>query len=252
MQRVRFFSILLLVAAGVLASGRRADADFLVTVSDGTKSQSFHATPADPTTINFNLTGFFDDFDVTGAGITSNRTVPGQSAANITLTADVYRLTTGADKTLTFEVIDTGFTFPNPPTYVMTGAASGTFTNTGGNDALNYQMYADTTNAPAGTNVLGGSVHLADPTGTPNHGGNASFSGVAQPTAFLSPIPYSLYTVTTLTLGGSDPTRGYQREINFNTSLLLAVPEPASFTMAAFGGLICAGSLALRRKRRRD
>jgi hypothetical protein len=252
MQRTRFLLVLSLVTTGVLASGMRVDAAFTVIVSEGSQSQTYF-TSGDPTTINFDSTGYFDDFDITGSGITSNQTISGQDAANLTLTGDVFRTTAGAtDKTLTIQVIQTGFTFPVPPTYVMTGSASGSFTNTGGSDGMNYQMYADTTNAPGGMNVQGGSVNLVDSTGIPNQGGNTSLDGTATPKAFTSGIPYSLYTVTTITLGGSEPTLGSYREINFTNSMLVAVPEPASFAMLAFGGVICAGSLAVRRKLRRD
>jgi hypothetical protein len=251
MQRARLTLVLFLAATGILAAGTRADAEFKVIVTSGAKSQTY-LTSGDPTNINFDSTGFFDDFDITGSGITSNRTVPGQFAANLTLTGDVVRTTAGAtDKTLTIEVIDTGFTFPAPPSYTMTGSANGSFTNTGGNDGINFQMYADTTDAPGGMNVLGGSVNLVDSTGIPNTGGNTSLDGIATPTEYSSPIPYSLYTVTTITLGGSIPTSGTFREINFNNSMLVAVPEPASLAMVAIGGMLCAGSLAARRKLRR-
>jgi hypothetical protein len=253
MQRTPFLLVLSLVTTGVLASGMRADAAFMVKVTGDhqatTETLTFYAG-SDPTLINFDSSGFFDDFDITGVNVTTNQPVTGQDAANITLTASVFRTSAGSAKTLTIEVINTDFSFPDPPTYVMTGSAGGTFTDTGSGDSMNYQMYADTTNAVGGMNVLGGFVNLADTNRVPNI--PISYHDDAIPTLYNAPtLPYSLYTVTTITLGGN-PSLAVQREIDINTSMLVAVPEPASLAMAVFGATICAGSLAVRRKRRRD
>lgn len=174
---------------------------------------------------------------LTGSAVDGDDATLGVSGSVIrTLTSP----TPGA-ASITIDVSDNGFLFPDPPV-IMNSSASDTFNNTAAATQRTFESFF-------GPNDLLFDTTIPSPvvTNDPAGGQSAiSLSGNADATPVTQSIPFSLTNTTVITLGPSRSEAVVSRD-RFSGTTTVLVPEPSALALIGLGLPV----LALRRLRRK-
>src|SRR5262249_52801168 len=145
-------------------------------------------------------------------------------------TGQVSRLGTSGSSTLSVVVTDTDFFIPvgNPKT--MRTSASDTFIFTNAGNSRTFQSGMDPGNPPATLGLPSPLLAFVPPVGI----GPFSTSNPGVDTLLgVQPTPYSLTNVTVITMGPNTSITRQQTDQFAGTTVVQAVPEPATMMLAA-------------------
>jgi hypothetical protein len=230
------FRLVAATVVGVAATAgvRPADAALTLTLSEpGFAPQTFIDTGNTGGVSYFGTYGTFSTNFIVGE---SNKLVNPTSVASLQVESlNVVSLGSGGTtSTLTVTLSDNGYTFPGTAgsSDLLESSVGGTFTSPNAGDGVTF---TSSVISPATTTGLQSYTAPSTVVGT------TSFSSVATPVGFIDPSTYSLTNVTKISLSGA----GESVNVSGSTTVVAAVPEPTTASVAAVAGL------ALLRRRRR-
>lgn len=239
--RKLLFPVLAAFAAISMASSVKADL-MLYVIADGTVVGQFAAGGDGTLTVSQDeLSDLNDSLASEGIGIAFNSLAGTSDAPNsgttALLTVDFNARSFGTGGTLTVVAADNDFFLPAGPGTVLSKATAN-FTTTNGDIAetsADFTSYFDETNSAPSPTPAGMETAVLT-YGFPG-GFDQNLTGVTIPGSF------GLSNETVFTLGDAIQTL----QFTGNTQVTSVIPEPASMTMLAMGGLGLVG-MARRRK----
>lgn len=229
-----------------LAAGEAQAATMTLTVYlDGTsiygKTGTDTAVTADTTTLNSNLNGTGYTFTNLGGSSNSPGTATSDVGGYITQTGDVSFTSGGTGGTLMIVVTEGGFTAPASGTG-NTLQSTGTATFNGATTSSTQTVLSNFTDS--------GSVNVNAPLITQTASTTAAQSATTTASLGSYVTPYTLTNTTTITLGALHSSSPGTDSFTATTSVLAAVPEPASLIMMVTGMPLPLVVMGLLRRRR--